>query len=72
MFARRLATAVCPLPLITRRTMSTLYDETVMNLAIHKGTKVICQGFTGKQVRKLIGGDARELSILLRLLNMEP
>jgi succinyl-CoA synthetase alpha subunit len=28
------------------------YDSTVKNIMVNKNTKVICQGFTGKQVRK--------------------
>lgn len=31
------------------RKLSTGYDSTVMNMLISKSTKVICQGFTGKQ-----------------------
>jgi succinyl-CoA synthetase alpha subunit len=34
---------------VTNRTYSTVYDSNVMNMAINKNTKVICQGFTGKQ-----------------------
>jgi succinyl-CoA synthetase alpha subunit len=31
------------------RSLSTGYDSTVMNMLINKDTRVICQGFTGKQ-----------------------
>jgi succinyl-CoA synthetase alpha subunit len=31
------------------RSLSTSYDKTVLNMLIDKNTRVICQGFTGKQ-----------------------
>ncbi|KAI8145213.1 succinyl-CoA ligase subunit alpha [Fennellomyces sp. T-0311] len=34
---------------VTRRTFSNGYDSTIKNLNINKDTRVICQGFTGKQ-----------------------
>lgn len=51
MYVSESAKLVRPVPVFRQnaRLQSTLYDETRKNLVLTRDTKVICQGFTGKQ-----------------------